>query len=225
MKQHHNLFTGLLTLARHARMAPFDIGDELLRVLGPPNETRDDDAIRAAAAFLEENGVDEFGPSHLQRMRMTANVFPPERRHKHLSYMHHVVGGKPDILDGIVKGWPKGKKLTVQYVQQLRQRAEARHVGGKELPAKGRGFSAVPDPRDIETLVYEVDTLSKAHRAAALADNVLEELNERLEKLDGETLAAFAEVAGEAIEKWERVKDAALKRARVTRSHLSVVTK
>lgn len=233
-------FPELLELARKREAMQFAIGDRLLKDCGAPSQfTRMDgsyEKIKAAAVYLEENGV-EYSMTSLAHYREIAFKFPPERRYEGISWQAHTNAGDPDTLDAIVKAARKRKeRVTVNMVRAARLAMQDAHVRAiearekaagtyKELPARGQEppnkFKHAPATEaQASDALAAIEVLTPALKAKILAADVAAILDQA--ELSEEGRAAAFERALEAATAWREIAEQ-LRKGLKKGGHLAVV--
>ena len=97
----------------------WEIGDELLRVIGAPARDAGSSArFEQCSEDLLEHGL-EYEPATLRTLRDVAFNFPVNRRYPALSFGVHADADTPDTLDAIVEGAPKNQPVVQAYVRSV----------------------------------------------------------------------------------------------------------
>ena len=117
------------------------------------------DRIEQCAQTLKKRGHGEYDASTLRDYAAVVRAFPPNRRHKELSFTHHRFAKSPDILDWIIK--QEGKKVKVTEIARLIKRWRAlsttKHVE-KLTKAKAKKAKAAT-PEQKQEAQAEIDAI------------------------------------------------------------------
>jgi flagellar biosynthesis GTPase FlhF len=103
-----------LAAAKKGESSLWEIGDAL--VVECPLDS-EHGKINEAARELQSNGCD-YHERTLSNIRATASAFPKSRR-RDFSFSVHDEAGSPEMLDGVVKGAPKGTLISRDYVRLI----------------------------------------------------------------------------------------------------------
>jgi hypothetical protein len=165
-------FPKVLKAAEASELSQWAIGDALLA------ETEDRHAgprgLNAVSKELSENGID-YSAHFLGSLRLTASVFPRDRRHA-LSWHTHEEAGNPDTLDVIVRAARKaGHKVTRDYVrntlmaQRKEVRAEREKAKAEAEAEKAKAEAAERKARDEEREAETAAEKAQAERKRVAA--------------------------------------------------------
>src|SRR5271169_4761766 len=102
-------FPGVLAAARKREASHWKMGDALIAELGPPQRS-----LKAYAVVAEQVDIPT---ERLKRLHQIAFAFPADRRHP-ISWSFHEAAQSPEMLDVLIKGWPKvGKPFTTKWIR------------------------------------------------------------------------------------------------------------
>lgn len=105
--------------------------------------------LAAASEELAEHGYPTYDPRYLSSIMVTTEMFPVNRRQKHLSFSHHVEAQNPEILDWIVKSFVKRtdddeiskryiRDMVVRWHERLQQKHKRKHDEAKDKRRRAR---------------------------------------------------------------------------------------
>jgi len=158
-------------LARN-EVSMWDIGDMLIEECGPPGDdgahNGSEKKLKDAQAEFLARGIDRKYDT-LRNYRDVSFRFPPGARAPgEASHRVHHKCGSPEMLQAVLAGWPKGKKVTedecVLFIQELRRRREvenAAEYNDRHNTAKAK----------VETVEKHVEAAKKAETQATTLDD------------------------------------------------------
>jgi hypothetical protein len=222
------------------------VGDELLKLCGPPGEWGlTEKGNKGSYADLRDvydkicdRDFNIPGITWLAQVREIAFKFPKAKRHQQFGFWLHVSAGTPEILAAILKGAPKGQRITQDYIRGIRQRWEERELAkDQRLRAAGGGSSTPnrtgplnkfsttpPDPALVPVMAVEAGLISQCYGGAASAKEATKELKASLHRLEADAIPALVEAALKAAEAWREFADLASSKTGNKRGHLQAVS-
>ena len=121
-------YAALKEAENHHESDQWAIGDALLAECGPPSESSVNDGswerLKEVAQRCSDiwNLDQSYSIQHLSRLRATSFHFGEPARFAKLSWGAHRAAGTPEFLKAVIKGAPKGTKISQDYVEGIKQR-------------------------------------------------------------------------------------------------------
>jgi hypothetical protein len=134
-----NDISKLINIVKKRENIQWEIGDELISILGPPGQRGPQDGsydqLWEISAALAEEGYEEYSFETLRKMRRVSDAFHDGNRLPSYPWSFHMIAGNPKTLRTIVeRARIRNTKLTQALVKVFKKEIE------EEEKARGEAF-------------------------------------------------------------------------------------
>jgi hypothetical protein len=145
-------FSAIIDIAKTGQKVPWDMGDALGDLCGPPGAHGRRDGSRekihsAIDAIINTLGFCDYDDSTLARYRQVAWEFPEGIRRHDLAWSVHREVGTKERLTAAIARCPPGERLTRELIRKALVEIEADARKGNSMLGMTAAVTSCPRPR------------------------------------------------------------------------------